>query len=152
MADRYDIDVTIAANPDLLAAVRAMVRSYFVSAGFPAGRVDELVLGIDEACANAVRHGCDGNPDRRFALRVVRLEEFIQIELRDPGRRIPKQEDAPDEPESLDEIEPGGLGLTLMRRVFDEVDVGRRLFGGNTLVLRVRRPALEQPQQATGGG
>lgn len=153
MPERMDIEITLAADPELLTGVRALMRAYFVGAGFAEARADELVLGIDEACANAVRHGCRNDPGRRFALRVLRTGESFQIELRDPGRRIPRENAEPGSaPDNLDALEPGGLGLPLMRKIFDEVDVGRRIFGGNSLVLRVRRPGAHNEEQVSSGG
>ncbi|NIP90019.1 MAG: ATP-binding protein, partial [Gammaproteobacteria bacterium] len=48
----------IAAHPRLLSTVRGMVRSYLAEAGFARERTDEVVLGVDEACTNAIRHAC----------------------------------------------------------------------------------------------
>jgi len=140
-----EIVLQVSADPRLLSTVRAMVRSYLAEAGFDRERTDEVVLGVDEACTNAIRHGCKGCEDLMFRIAFRSDEEWIEIQLVDSGEPAPAQvferrERA--EPGSLDEIQPGGLGVHLIYEVFDEVTFCPGQDEGNCVTMRLRRPRL----------
>jgi anti-sigma regulatory factor (Ser/Thr protein kinase) len=103
---------------------------------------DEVVLAIDEACSNAIRHSYEGRCDETVALTLRAAPDFLEFEVCDQGvpghperlRRRPLE--IPDE----DEVRPGGLGVQLMYEVFDEVRFSSGEGGGNCVVMRLRRP------------
>jgi anti-sigma regulatory factor (Ser/Thr protein kinase) len=92
-----------------------------------------LVLGLDEACTNIIRHayGCNGKPVR---LEMETRRDRVRFILRDYGRscdprRIRSRE--------LSDVRPGGVGVHSIRQVFDNVkyEPCRR---GTRLVLEKR--------------
>jgi len=138
-----EIVLEVSADPKLLSTVRAMVRSYLAEAGFTRERADEVVLGVDEACTNAIRHGCKGCEDEVFSIVFRSDEEWIEIQLLDSGE--PASADLFEAkvrtvPGHHSEIEPGGLGLHLIREVFDEVTFCPGTVTGNCVTMRLRRP------------
>jgi anti-sigma regulatory factor (Ser/Thr protein kinase) len=138
-----EIVLEVSADPKLLSTVRAMVRSYLAEAGFARERTDEVVLGVDEACTNAIRHGCKGGEDEVFSIIFRSDEEWIEIQLLDSGDPAPADLFEPKErlaPEHHSEIVPGGLGLHLIREVFDEVAFCPGTVTGNCVTMRLRRP------------
>lgn len=138
-----EIIIEISADPKLLSTVRAMVRSYLAEAGFARERTDEVVLGVDEACTNAIRHGCKGCEDERFSIVFRSDEEWIEIQLLDSGEPASTEIFEAKErtvPGHHSEIEPGGLGLHLIREVFDEVTFCPGTVTGNCVTMRLRRP------------
>jgi len=138
-----EIVLEVSADPKLLSTVRAMVRSYLAEAGFGRERTDEVVLGVDEACTNAIRHGCKGCEDEIFSIVFRSDEEWIEIQLLDSGEPAPAEVFEARErlaPEHPSEIQPGGLGLHLIREVFDEVTFCPGSVTGNCVTMRLRRP------------
>ncbi len=138
-----EIVLEVSADPKLLSTVRAMVRSYLAEAGFARERADEVVLGVDEACTNAIRHGCKGCDDDCFSIVFRSDEEWIEIQLLDSGEPASAEvfeAKARAEPGHHSEIEPGGLGLHLIREVFDEVEFCPGKVTGNCVTMRLRRP------------
>lgn len=138
-----EIVLEVSADPKLLSTVRAMVRSYLTEAGFGRERADEVVLGVDEACSNAIRHSCKNCDDEVFSIAFRCDEEWIEIQLLDSGEPAPAEvlaaKDRP-VPNHLSEIKPGGLGLHLIREVFDEVTFCPGEVIGNCVTMRLRRP------------
>ena len=118
-----------------------LVRGYLAAHGFSAGKRDEAVLAVDEACANSVRHSYASRGVGRIELSLSSAGDYIEIVVRDYGipadhERIAK--DVPEKPDPAD-LKPGGLGLTLMRRVFDEVDFRPGRESGNCVTMRLKR-------------
>lgn len=139
---RDDFRVDVAADPRLLSAVRALVRSYVMACGMPKGRVDDVVLAVDEACTNSIRHAYGGPCDKRLHLALRTDGQAIEVELTDRGKPAPKEriERRPLEPPDPSTITPGGLGVQLMYEVFDEVEFRPGTRQGNVLRLRLNVP------------
>jgi serine/threonine-protein kinase RsbW len=134
------IRVELTSDTRLLASVRSLVRTYFRDAGIPADRVDEVVLAVDEACSNAMRHAYHGRTDGRINLELAADSGTVTVSLQDygqpaPPERIARRELAP--PENLDDLQIGGLGVQLIYEVFDEVEYRCGETEGNTVRMRL---------------
>jgi anti-sigma regulatory factor (Ser/Thr protein kinase) len=132
---------TFISDSSQLAEVRRFARSFLQKCDFDECSTELLVLGLDEACTNIIRHAyCDnGKPVR---LEMERLRDRVRFILRDYGRSCdPKCIRSRD----LEDIRPGGVGVHIIRHVFDSVKYeprrrGTRLvlekkFAGNLRVL-----------------
>ena len=59
-----DMKVELRSAPMLLRGIRGLVRCYVADQGFGEDRCDEIVLAVDEACTNSMRHAYHGATDR----------------------------------------------------------------------------------------
>jgi anti-sigma regulatory factor (Ser/Thr protein kinase) len=123
--------IEFASHPANLSAVRNLVRQFAVDARVPAEQVDLIVLGVDEACANIIRH-VYREETRLIGLSCEQLETSLRFRLRDYGEH--GGEPAKWAGRALDSVQPGGLGLHLIRTAFDHVDY-RPKRNGMELVL-----------------
>lgn len=139
--EREDIRVELASDPKLLRCVRALVRAYLLSADVDPDRASEIVLGVDEACTNAIRHSYGGRLDGRLELSMDCGEDAIEFRLCDRGTPVSLERCARRETGGVDEIarDGGGLGVQLMYRVFDSVCYRPGAEAGNCVTLRVNR-------------
>ena len=78
-----------------------------------------MVLGVDEACTNVIRHAYDLRDDQPIALSVETLSTCVRMRLRDYGEQTPANQMRG---RNHNEVRPGGLGLHLIRNAFDKVD------------------------------
>ncbi|MBU6198559.1 MAG: ATP-binding protein, partial [Xanthomonadaceae bacterium] len=78
---------------------------------------DRLVLAVDEACTNVIRHAYGGECTRRIALRLARERDMLAFELRD---QAPSVDPACLRPRDLSECRPGGLGLPFIAATMDD--------------------------------
>ena len=142
MARANDITLKLRTDPRLLCAVRALVRQYFSDARFEEARVDELVLAVDEACTNCIRHAYGGRTDRSMTLRLDAADGWIEVCVTDQGAPAPPEAVRRKRPRAPnpDKLEPHGLGVQLMYRVFDEVAFAQGKGKGNTITMRVKQP------------
>lgn len=103
-----------------LALMRNFVRAYLES--FPISERDRtlMVLGVDEACTNIIRHAYQLRDDKLIALSLEAQPDCVRLRLRDYGEKQPVVEELKNQ--RRDVIKPGGLGVHLIRRAFDQVD------------------------------
>jgi len=102
-----------------LALMRSFVRKFLDAYPFSEKERTLIVLGVDEACTNIIRHAYQLREDQPIALSIEGLRKCIRMRLRDYGDQVPAHQM---QGRSHDLIEPGGLGLHLMKHAFDRVD------------------------------
>jgi anti-sigma regulatory factor (Ser/Thr protein kinase) len=126
------IILEIPSDPAALFLVRCLVERITERLAFPLEEVARMILAVDEACTNVIRHAYDNRRDERITLRFIIQEDRLEIHLRDFGK-TPKLEDL--RPRDLNEIRPGGLGVHFIRASMDEVHYGTPPGGGGMLKL-----------------
>lgn len=125
-----------ASHPGNLALVRRFVREFLDESKFSSLDADLVVLGVDEACTNIIRYAYKHENTHLITLTCEQAKEGICIRLRDYGeKRQPEEMQGRD----LESVRPGGLGLFLMRRAFDEVNY--RLEKDGTELVLIKHPA-----------
>jgi serine/threonine-protein kinase RsbW len=104
-----------------------------VARGLPFGQEEivDLKLAVTEACGNVVRHAyADGDGAGEVEIDLVPGPDRLEIVVEDQGSGIelPLSEPPPAPTES------GGMGLSIMRTVVDELQVERGPGGRGTVV------------------
>lgn len=89
---------------------------------------DRLELGIAEALTNVVRHGYEGDSSRSMQVRLHEAQDELWVEITDSGLPIPPgllAQAGPAafdfDPTDLQALPESGMGLPLIRSVFDRV-------------------------------
>ena len=118
-----------------LADIRREVRQFLAGNGFDECATELMVLALDEACTNIIRHAY-ANCSRPVRLEMTRLRETVRFVLRDYGKSCD-----PDKIKSreLKDIRPGGLGVHIINQAFDSVTSCPQS-KGTRLVLEKQRP------------
>ncbi len=133
-----------AADAGRLREMRAALRDVLDRIGIEPVLRDQLVLAVDEAAANVIRHAYAGAPGD-IALAVRRDAGMLEFELADTA---PCVDPARLKPRDLDECRPGGLGLCLIDAVMDDWRLLPAPGGcGNVLRLRKRCPRLTEEEE-----
>jgi sigma-B regulation protein RsbU (phosphoserine phosphatase) len=78
----------------------------------------EVVLAIDEACQNIIRHAYGKECDKDISLEVHLRDDRLEVNLTDEAPPIDLEAV---KPRNLDEIRPGGLGTHFISEIMDEV-------------------------------
>src|SRR6267143_1753959 len=114
-----------------LALMRKFVRGFLDTYPLSEKERTLMVLGVDEACTNIIRHAYHLRDDQLISLSLEEKSDCVCLRLRDYGKHS-----HPDSMKSrpTDLIRPGGLGLHLMRLAFDQVQFVLRS-RGTELVL-----------------
>jgi len=136
-----DLRMTVRADARLLGCVRRLVRGYLESFETAPDRIDEVVLAVDEACANSIRHAYGGQSEECLSLEFRSHERGLEIELKDAGKTAPLERTGATlaARDAAGELRPGGLGIPLIRQVFDEVEFLAEVPHGNRVIMRLDR-------------
>src|ERR1700752_1363577 len=102
-----------------LALMRNFVRKFLDNYPFTEKERTLMVLGVDEACTNIIRHAYHFRNDQLISLSLEGLHNRIRMRLRDYGNQTAANSMRG---RSHDLVKPGGLGLHLIRNAFDKVD------------------------------
>lgn len=125
-------ELEFASHPGNLCLVRDFVRSFLEPVALPAMEKDLIVLGLDEACTNVIRYAYLHEPDRPMHLVCENHTDHVVFRLRDFGAQC---EAAKLKGRPLEAVQPGGLGIHLIRRAFSDV-VYEQKSEGTELILR----------------
>ncbi len=133
------MQLTLRSDARWLATARKMLHGYLEALGVDAACAEDVVLAVDEACANSIRHSYEGRGDGELQLEFRSNSDSITIELRDQGLTAPGERVARARANATGTLKPGGLGVPLMHAVFDRVDFFPESPQGNRVVMVLRR-------------
>lgn len=136
-----DLHLRVRSDPKLLGSIRSLVRGWVESWEIDPKRTNDVVLAIDEACTNAIRHAYGGRSDCSVELSLHAEPDYLEFQVSDQGLPCPPERVTRRklEPPGVDELEAGGLGIQLIHEVFDEVDFCPGESGGNCVTMRLKR-------------
>lgn len=109
--------VRIASRPDCLRLVRAMVNEVGSTLGCSSECISEMVMAVDEACQNVIRHAYAGDPGGEIVVDIRRQDDNISIHLLDYAAPVDVSKIRP---RQLDDVKPGGLGTHFIQQCMDE--------------------------------
>jgi sigma-B regulation protein RsbU (phosphoserine phosphatase) len=107
----------IASRPDSLRMVRAMVNEAGDASGCSGDCVSQMVMAVDEACQNIIRHAYGGDPGGEIIVDIRRQDDSIAIHLLDYAAPVDVSKV---KPRRLDDVKPGGLGTHFIQECMDE--------------------------------
>jgi len=136
-------------NPETLCVVRGAVGQLTERLGFSEPECRAVVLGVDEAMTNIIRHAYAGHPDRPIEALFRRIRtsscgkngEALEIVLEDRGKKVDRAKLCG---RALEDVKPGGLGLHFIRESMDALEF-RRKNGRNQLRLVKFLPIPDPP-------
>src|SRR5262245_43930645 len=103
-------------NPEMLCVVRNALEQLTQTLGFPAPECRAVVLAVDEALTNIIRHAYQGKAEQPIEASFRRVEATgdgmqraaLEIVLEDRGVAVDHKRLCG---RSLEDVRPGGLGL-----------------------------------------
>jgi serine/threonine-protein kinase RsbW len=133
------LKLELRSNPEMLCVVRHALGQLAEILGFSTAECRAVVLAVDEALTNIIRHAYQGEGEHPIEASFRRIEvprdgkqrKALEIVLEDRGREIDRAKLCG---RPLEEVRPGGLGLHFIKESMDKVEFRRRL-GKNQLRL-----------------
>ena len=118
-------------DPELLCVVRAALAQLTEKLKFPEAECRAVVLAVDEALTNIIRHAYKGKTDQPITASFRRVEaggggarrEALEIVLEDQGETVDSAKLCG---RALEDVRPGGLGLHFIRQSMDAVEFCRQ--------------------------
>jgi sigma-B regulation protein RsbU (phosphoserine phosphatase) len=130
------LEFSIPARSDQLGRMRAAVRGCIEACGCSETATADIVLAVDEACQNIIRHAYKGNPGGVIELTIRRDGERLIFDLVD---HAPAIDPSKVKPRDLDDVRPGGLGTHFIQKVMDRAEFLPRPGGTGNLLRMVKR-------------
>jgi len=127
-------------HPRCLSLVRAVVAELAAIHELPPTEHRRLMLAVDEALANVIRHAYQGNFEKPIEVTCQASANRLEFVLFDRGI-------APDParlaPHPMDDVALSGRGTHIIRSIMDDVSY-EQAPGGNILRLTKRLPVMEK--------
>jgi len=130
------VRMEILSDPANLPKVRAETERLCGEIGFDADTAGQVMLSVDEALTNIIRHAYEGRGDGRIEVEFEPLGDAtptgLRVRLRDYGRTVDL---CKIKPRDLADVRPGGLGVHIMQQCMDDVQYAHAEGGGTLLTL-----------------
>jgi anti-sigma regulatory factor (Ser/Thr protein kinase) len=131
-----EMNIVVPAMPSSIPTVSEGVRQLLAGKGWTDDELMPIELALDEALANAIRHGCKNDPSKHVQCVVTTDKRGeVMIVVRDPGSGF----DAAAVPDPLatdNLLKPSGRGVFLINQLMDEVGFRD---GGREVLMKKRR-------------
>ena len=126
--------------------MRSALEKFCQHLGFDEEATHRVVLSVDEALTNVIRHAYDGDAEQPIEIDLTPLgdsgSEGLSVRLRDYGKTVdPSKIRSRD----LSDVRPGGLGVYIMNTCMDRVQY-RPAKGSGTELILVKYLPSRKPQ------
>jgi len=113
------IKLSIPSDPKYLRLIRKVLQELLDSHDVPADTARRLILCVDEACSNIIKHSYDGPCDEPIEATFSVDGDDFKVQIRDYGKQCNTSQI---KPRCLDDVKPGALGTHFMNEIMDEVN------------------------------
>lgn len=105
-----------------LSAIRDFISSSALKAGLSRKDIENIMLAVDEACTNIIKHAYNSFPEGDINIKVEYDDNKFIITIIDYGKSFdPDVVPDPDLQKYYHEGRVGGLGMYLMKTLMDDV-------------------------------
>ena len=111
--------------------------------GFEEDARGRIVLAVDEALTNIIRHAYGGAEDQPIEVELLPESSpaaGLRIRIRDHGRPVDVRRI---QSRDLDDVRPGGLGVHIMTECMDHLEYQQAEGGGTVLTMFKRLSAAD---------
>jgi serine/threonine-protein kinase RsbW len=106
-----------------LSEIRDFVNIKALEAGIPQVTVENIILAVDEACTNIIKHAYKLSPEGEIIIKIEYDKEKFTVTIIDYGKSFePDRVPLPDLQKYYREHRVGGLGMYLMKSLMDDVE------------------------------
>lgn len=121
-----------------LKPIRDFVSAYLHDLALSDILMNQIVLAVDEICANLIIHANHEDPAKFISLTIDQPEDMVRFEISDNGLAFRQSEyKEPNIGEYVKVGRKGGVGVALVNRIMDKVEF-RSSGGRNTCLLYKR--------------
>jgi serine/threonine-protein kinase RsbW len=105
-----------------LSRIRNFICDFTSDLGFSNDAMDNIMLAVDEACTNIIKHAYKFYPDGEIIIKIKYSGKKLVVTIVDYGASFaPESVPEPDLRKYYKQHKVGGLGMYLMKTLMDEV-------------------------------
>ena len=115
--------IRVSCNKKNLKLIRDFVTNYLSGYNMSEIVLNQMVLAVDEICANLIIHANNEDPSKYIYLTITEPKNAVQFEITDNGVAFSSHDYK--EPDILEHVrvgKKGGVGIALVRRIMDKVE------------------------------
>ncbi len=130
-------ELVVSSSTNKLSEIRDFISSVAKESGFNEEDVGKIILAVDEACTNVIKHAYgESSTKGKIYLSVNFASNKLTIVIVDRGLHFePGKIPEPDLEKYYKEKRKGGFGMFLMRKLMDEVNYDSFDDGKNRVTL-----------------
>jgi len=115
-------ELKVKSKTENLSEIRDFVSSNAARAGISSSAIDNIILAVDEACTNIIKHAYKLSPQGEILIKINYDENTFTITIIDYGKSFePDRVPRPDLQKYYREHRVGGLGMYLIKSLMDDV-------------------------------
>ena len=126
------VKLAIPGDSKYLSLIRAVLKHLLSYYEVSEEMVRKLVLCVDEACANIIKHSYEGHCSEPIEITFEIDNDTFTAKIRDYGKQCDTQKF---KPRPLEEVRPGGLGTFFMNEIMDSVTYCTKREKGTLLTM-----------------
>lgn len=132
----FEKELLVKSTTDNLAVIRDFVKSAANQSGFSEDTSGKIILAVDEACTNIIKHAYKYSPEGNIFIKIKFNDPKFSISITDEGSHFdPKIVPEPDLQEYYKQKRVGGLGMFLIKKLMDEVNYSTLSGNKNQVIL-----------------
>ncbi len=118
-----NIKLIVKSRTENLSLIRDFIASNARRAGIQEDIIENIMLAVDEACSNIIKHAYKLNPDGEIKIKLDFKNDKFTVIIQDHGISFePDSVPKPDLQKYYRQRKVGGLGMFLMKSLMDEVE------------------------------
>jgi serine/threonine-protein kinase RsbW len=114
--------ISVNSTTENLVLVRSFIESKANEYGFNDDTINKIVISVDEACTNIIKHAHKFNESESIKIKVEKGNGEFKIILNYKGSAFdPNNLDDPDMSEYFSKFRIGGLGIPIMKKFMNKI-------------------------------
>jgi serine/threonine-protein kinase RsbW len=119
---KFQKQLKVKSRTENLTKIRDFIYNNASVVGFSDEAIDNIILAVDEACTNIIKHAYNLSPEGEIIIKLKFNGKSLLVELTDYGISFePDTIPDPDLQKYYQQHKVGGLGMYLMKTLMDEV-------------------------------
>ncbi|MCZ6701568.1 MAG: ATP-binding protein [Ignavibacteria bacterium] len=115
-------ELIVKSRTENLSLIRDFISSKASDAGLAGEEIENVMLAVDEACTNIIKHAYNSYPDGEIVIKIEYNSDKLLVTIIDHGSTFdPKGIPDPDLKKHYRNGKVGGLGMYLMKTLMDDV-------------------------------
>ena len=126
------IHLSVMSHPKNLKHIRNLMADITLKTCLSKKDSGSIILAVDEACSNIIRHSYENDYNRKIDLTVKLNTNSLTISIVDDGIKFDINSIKPRDTSLL---KPGGLGIYIIKQIMDTVEYSRTTEGFNKIKM-----------------
>jgi len=132
----FEKELLVKSTTDNLAIIRDFIKSAANQSGFSEDSAGKIILAVDEACTNIIKHAYKYSPEGSILIKIKFNDPKFSISITVEGSHFdPNKVPEPDLREYYKQKRVGGLGMFLIKKLMDEVNYSTLSGNKNQVIL-----------------